>query len=86
MNILFVDVDRSLMQVPYSKVQCWAKALYDFEGHSEAELTFTAGEAIGIFDPDPAQEWWFGETEAGVRWHHIPLFIVYVLACFSWLI
>ena len=37
-------------------------ALYEFEGQTEAELSFKAGEVIGVADPDPSSEWWFGEV------------------------
>jgi hypothetical protein len=42
-------------------MQCWTKALYDFDGQTEVELSFKVGDIIGVADPDPSSGWWFGE-------------------------
>jgi hypothetical protein len=42
------------------------RALYDFAGQEEGDLSFAAGDLITLVSHDPAEEWWHGSLNGSV--------------------
>ncbi|KAL6043950.1 Intersectin 1 (SH3 domain protein) [Balamuthia mandrillaris] len=58
-----------------AEVVCKVKALYDYEGTTESELSFKAGELLSVFDNTGGEDsWWLGCLESDLlrREGHFP--------------
>ncbi|KAL6075471.1 Intersectin 1 (SH3 domain protein) [Balamuthia mandrillaris] len=58
-----------------AEVVCKVKALYDYEGTTESELSFKAGELLSVFDNTGGEDsWWLGYLESDLlrREGHFP--------------